>query len=920
MTKTLDPSLRGLDACGCCEGVAAVTPVEIYNRPGLAAIAYRAGIHPQLKQTLVARLSSIERPALARLTTRDEDDFSIALLDAWATVADVLTFYQERIANESYLRTATERMSLLELARLIGYELRPGVAASTYLAFTIEDTPGAFGQGFGTGTTAPNAPPKAPPPITLARGIKVQSVPGPEEKAQTFETVEEIQARAEWNALKPRIKQKQLLEGDINRPVYLQGTATNLKAGDTVLVLAQGNKQLPLVVLSVLTDDDAQTTRLEFVTSVSALPPLVRPAKPQGSVNDFSTKTGLSQTVVNQLIAKNWKTEDLEALAAIQGWQLEDVASNINRVTSLQATDATKGVFALRQRASIFGHSAPRWDTLPNVMRFTQSFYDEAFQVRTSTPAFIDNYENLTLQKDATDRAKTPGEIHLDSSYPAIVKGSWLLLKAPGSDADVFSVTGNTEVTRSDFAISAKVSRVTLNPGTFNSKYTIRTTTVFGQSEQLPLADFPVTDEVKNDSLTLDGVYFGLRAGQKIILTGERTDLRGIYASETMKLKDVLIEAGFTVLVFDGFLANSYVRSTVSVNANVAQATHGETAFEILGGGDASQSFQRFTLKQPPLTYVSSSAPSGRASTLEVRVNDILWTEVGSFYGHGPQERIYITRTGDDGKTAVEFGDGQTGARLPTGQENVSAVYRHGTGLEGLVRQDQLTQLMSRPLGLKGVTNPLAPLGAADAEARDDARTNAPLTILTLDRVVSLRDYEDFARAFAGIGKALATWTWNGERRGVFLTIAGPGGASIPKIGDPYDKLLAAVLASGDPTVPLSIEPYTPRLFRLKAKVKVLPEYLPEKVLPVIEQKLRERFSFDARSFGQTVALSEVVAVMQNVEGVVAVDVDKLYRADKPETLNARLEAALPQAGGEPLVAAELLTLDPRPLNLEVML
>ena len=80
---------------------------------------------------------------LQGLKTRDDDDFSIALLDATATMADVLTFYQERIANESYLRTATERRSLLELARLIGYELRPGVAASAFLAFTMDDTPGA---------------------------------------------------------------------------------------------------------------------------------------------------------------------------------------------------------------------------------------------------------------------------------------------------------------------------------------------------------------------------------------------------------------------------------------------------------------------------------------------------------------------------------------------------------------------------------------------------------------------------------------------------------------------------------------------------------------------------------------------------------------------------------------------------------
>src|ERR687885_714349 len=84
----------------------------------------------------------IETPAQNDLKTREDDDFSIALLDAWATVADVLTFYQERIANESYLRTATERVSLLHLARLIGNELKPGDAASAHLAFELEDTPG----------------------------------------------------------------------------------------------------------------------------------------------------------------------------------------------------------------------------------------------------------------------------------------------------------------------------------------------------------------------------------------------------------------------------------------------------------------------------------------------------------------------------------------------------------------------------------------------------------------------------------------------------------------------------------------------------------------------------------------------------------------------------------------------------------
>src|SRR5438309_5810354 len=134
--------------CGCCQGIQRITPAAIASPPGLSVIPYRVGTYSKFLETMLARLSTLclavppssgggtsahIRPLLA-LTTRSEQDPSIAFLDACATVADVLTFYQERIANEGFLRTATERRSILELARLVGYELRPGVAASVFLA------------------------------------------------------------------------------------------------------------------------------------------------------------------------------------------------------------------------------------------------------------------------------------------------------------------------------------------------------------------------------------------------------------------------------------------------------------------------------------------------------------------------------------------------------------------------------------------------------------------------------------------------------------------------------------------------------------------------------------------------------------------------------------------------------------------
>src|ERR1700761_9377100 len=92
--------------CGCCTGTSVQTPQVEQNLPGLPAVAYRVGTWATFKESMLARLSSSDFPALTALKTRADDDFTIAFLDAASVVLDVLTFYQERLVNESYLRTA----------------------------------------------------------------------------------------------------------------------------------------------------------------------------------------------------------------------------------------------------------------------------------------------------------------------------------------------------------------------------------------------------------------------------------------------------------------------------------------------------------------------------------------------------------------------------------------------------------------------------------------------------------------------------------------------------------------------------------------------------------------------------------------------------------------------------------------------
>jgi predicted phage baseplate assembly protein len=353
----------------------------------------------------------------------------------------------------------------------------------------------------------------------------------------------------------------------------------------------------------------------------------------------------------------------------------------------------------------------------------------------------------------------------------------------------------------------------------------------------------------------------------------------------------------------------------------VALATHGDTVAEVLGSGNGSQPYQRFTLRQTPLTYVSAQTAGGTASTLQVRVNDVLWHETPAIPGRGPRDRVYTTRAGDDGKVTVQFGDGATGARLPSGTENVRATYRKGIGKAGNLKTGQLSLLMSRPLGLREAINPVPAAGGDDPEPRDRARDNAPLTMLTLGRIVSLRDYEDFARAFAGVAKALATWTWDGERQGVCVTIAGVDGAPVADTSETYKNLVAAMHDAGDPYVPLRVKSYAAAKFKLAAAVTRDPDYLADKVKADVEKALVSYFAFDARAFGQPVALSEVMAAIQSVPGVVAVDVNALHRLDLVGGggVQARLPARVPQPGtGGVSSSAELLTLAADDIDLAV--
>ena len=471
-------------------------------------------------------------------------------------------------------------------------------------------------------------------------------------------------------------------------------------------------------------------------------------------------------------------------------------------------------------------------------------------------------------------------------------------------------------MSRAEFAISGKVTRLGLEGENLDRQFFHfpRETSVYVQSERLALAAHPVTAAIGGDRLPLAVPAAGLQPGRRLIIKGKRVDGGEALVHEAT-LVHVQTHPLGAMLTVTPPLPAALERDTVVVHANVALATHGETVLQILGAGDASQSFQRFELKRVPLTYRSAAGETGADSELSVRVDDVEWAERPTLFGAPPAERAYTLSTDEQGKTFVAFGDGVRGARLPSGVNNVRARYRQGIGRAGNVGADKLTQLTTRPLGLKSVSNPVAAQGGTDPEPADQARRTMPLGTRTLGRAVSLLDYEDFAIAFTGIAKAQAQVLQLPVGPTIAITVAGQDGAALSPANPVWNNLLLALKASGDPHVNVVLLSYQAIPFRLGLKVKRDPAYEGKPLLAAVEAALRAHYSFASRSLAQPVLQSDVIAVAHSVPGVVAVDLDFLYVGKEAVLLQTRLLASRMRVSGGVALPAELLTLHADPLH-----
>lgn len=895
------------NVCGCCDGLRHATPRRIVNRPSLARIDYRSGDYASFRRSMLAGLTRSDRPALAGLATRDADDLSIALIDAWAVAADVLTFAIERTATEHYLTTATERGSIDAMSRLIGYRLAPGIAATTWLAFSLDTSPGS------------------PPSVTVDTGARVQSVPGPGETPQTFETTEDLVALVTWNRPVPRLTRSRVPQaGDTE--VWLAGAALALEPGDLLLAVSSGyaatnaTKRWDLRRIAAVSADPA--TERTRVTWKTALAGVSDPDEPQ-----------------------DVEIHVLRQRASLFGHNAPDPSLFVEEVKSALGdklnSDGSEWVFADVSEATLYLDSQYR-GLAPGGWVYVNDEHKEPIvgpivevgEAQVSGYGLSGRVTSLTLPADVSEWS---GSVAAHPRATTVLLGSERLTRAEepwyqpvaGARIELDSPVDPIDIPRKILlrgrraqARAAPGSRLILlvpRAGATSPWWWWRVPPGYDPLPVKPDETLTVLSWEPSESgeFTLGLRTADLTEGRVTVSANDVTYLPASADSEPVSEVAVVTEvsADGRTLTLAAPLAHVYDRPGVEIWGNVAAASHGESVdAEVLGSGDGTKTFQQFTLRRSPLTHLRD-AGGATAASLDLYVNGVQWEEVVSFVDHGPKDRIYVRTITDDGDTVVTFGDGVQGARLPTGRDNVVARYRWGTGLDGQVSAGQLTLPLTRPLGVRGVTNPLAAGGAVPREGRDEARTNAPLTVLTLGRIVSLRDYADFALGYPGVAKAAVAETWDGSRRGVLLTVAGNAGAELAA-GDPvYDGLLAAIRRSARDRVPLAVTGHRPVRFRVEASVVVDPDRIAEHVLTRVKDELSSRFSFEAGALGGSIPLSAVYEALHAVPGVAAATVTRLHRGSAV-SLEPYVLAQAPVEGGSPgQPGAELLTLDPASLD-----
>ncbi len=844
-----------------------VFPLPIHNRPGLSRIGYRIGTYTKFREVLLHYLD--QSPELAPWTYRGSDDPGIALVEAASVVGDILTFYQDLYANEVYLPTATLSQSVAGLVRLVGYRLSPGVGGNATFAFQI------------TGSTPIAVPARFP--ITADLAALPDTV--------TFETTIELAA---------------------------------------VPALSKFALYQPFTVGSITSGAD----RLAIDTAALA-----------GTALEKNTRLMLISGDYRQIAVIDDVEHHFEQteITLKGGWQ--------------GPAAATITAYVLGRDFRHFGYNAPTTQTVVKSGTATQEPVSFSRTVGSLHILGSGTLGSGTSPKPSTYKYNPLPDgsyFPLDSAPDDISAGATFLLSL-----DVISFLPFTSGAENIFAavpvVSAEKASITVGPLTGAS-------TVIHLNGLVTHGFLDYTDIRSVQIHETTGGPFTLRAPRRpipgptsrLFFYGNGQDYRTL-DGRLLQLQrnkpdpgqpEAVEQATATITPSQvGDLAHVTLRPVtlapapqrlgigefplsfpkddppVWVYANVVAATQGKTEKPVvLGNGDSRASYLTFPIPKVPLTnLLSASATPPQVPQLVVTVDDIEWTPVASLISAGPKDQVYIVREDSTGKSFVQFGDGETGARPPSGVGNVAATYRTGIQAHGPLKPGASADAGAKIRGLDAISMLDDATGGAPPEDPANARQAAPGKIQSLGRLVSLRDFETETLGIPGVTAASAAWQIVDGVPAVAVTVLTETGRSA-EIKSITTLLNNYNICRGPQRFPVVVIPGRRAWTYAEVSVALVPSYQEADVFDTVRDALNELFSV-SRGFGAREYRSRIEGIIQNVTGVAWNDVTALGSLGPSDDPTALTLPAPPRARVDtlPCDATTMLALYPAHLTLSVV-
>ncbi|HEX7677013.1 MAG TPA: hypothetical protein VF713_02740 [Thermoanaerobaculia bacterium] len=832
-----------------------IHPAAIDNLPGLESVSYRAGDFAAFRRALL--LARPGETALRLWRPGGSGDLAVQLVEWWAVLADILTFYNERIINESYLGTATQDDAVKNLVRLLGYRPRPGIAAEGVVAALISGSK----------------------PVTIAAGFQIQSKPGPGKQPQIFEVDDDTRITLPDSVAVDPVPDPALLRLDGGRSsLLLAGSITAIKANDRFLLRARNwsgaGSEATLVTVAETkkekTPRGATNTRVVFTENLS-LGTAPRAAdwlllRSTQSAGLFSPAT--SPIVTNSLIIDFFPIEPSPSTGLFS----RAAASTID--VGASPSDVPAASVALRAPVSNFSR----------INVFDPGFVEIGPIIPPITTVPPVDFSPRALSHD----------VHLDGVYASITAADALLLERPGEtpviafansqrrdlwyanapNADSPDTPPAPPPATNQIPIPIVHSRVNVKPvfltGAVQDAWNGAAASVkasFGWVEAGTIIGAPATQFVPGATATLlaaDGTAEALTVPRDV----EIGDANGAGTSA-----HVITADSRSVALTNVHAAEAPLIAPLSLLTNLVAVSRGKSVSkEVLGSGDATVTAQTFVLKKSPLTYRASG--NGYRSTLRVWVGDIEWHEVASFYAQAAEAKVFVTKEDADQKTHVLFGDGINGSRLPSGSGNVVASYRYGSGAD-TPEAGSLTVVLKPQPGVRGIRNPVRVFGGSDPDDAAKIRALAPKSVLTFGRAVSADDYQIIAAGAPGVQRATAAFSFDAALQRAVVTVY---------VGDDAGAESAArnaIAGSHDPNRTVIIKQAARVDCSISLTLRVSPDFDAGAVVARARAALEDAdlglLGTNSVRIGQVIYESQIDRACLSVEGTVAVR-DLLFR------------------------------------------